>query len=298
MKHSARLISSTFAATTIVLLTVVPAAAQSAVGPGSSRTSLKIVRDVDYIANADNAGGKDRLDIYVPDGARSAPVIFSIHGGALEAGDRSEERFVGQRFAGAGYVTVVISYRLSPDVSHPAHIQDVAAAFAWVTRNIAQNGGDSNRILVIGHSAGAYLAMLVASDPRWLAAHKLSPRDIAGVAPVSGFYWVDREGVAPDRPAYVWGRDRKVWVDASPAHYVRPDMPPVLLLDTDGDEPWRQQQKADFAAALRAAGDKDVTVYKVKGRTHMSVWTEMNDSEREETSSQILRFAKRLFAAP
>jgi len=298
MKHSARLISLTFAATTIVLLTVLPAAAQSAVGAGFSRTSLKVVRDVDYVANADYADGKDRLDIYVPDGARNTPVIFSIHGGALEAGDRSEERFVGERFAGAGYVTVVISYRLSPDVSHPAHIQDVAAAFAWVTRNIARNGGDPNRILVIGHSAGAYLAMLLATDPRWLAAHKLSPRDIAGVAPISGFYWVEREGVAPDRPAYVWGRDRKVWVEASPAHYLRPDIPPVLLLDTDGDEPWRQQQKADFAAALRAAGHKDVTVYKVKGRTHMSVWTEMNDSEREETSTQILRFAQRLFATP
>jgi len=298
MKHSARLISSTFAATTIVLLTVLPAAAQSAVGAGFSRTSLKVVRDVDYVANADYADGKDRLDIYVPDGARNTPVIFSIHGGALEAGDRSEERFVGERFAGAGYVTAVISYRLSPDVSHPAHIQDVAAAFAWVTRNIARNGGDPNRILVIGHSAGAYLAMLLATDPRWLAAHKLSPRDIAGVAPISGFYWVEREGVAPDRPAYVWGRDRKVWVEASPAYYLRPDIPPVLLLDTDGDEPWRQQQKADFAAALRAAGHKDVTVYKVRGRTHMSVWTEMNDGEGEETSSQILRFAKRLFAAP
>ncbi|PYR69383.1 MAG: hypothetical protein DMF88_06330, partial [Acidobacteria bacterium] len=138
----------------------------------------------------------------------------------------------------------------------------------------------------------------LAADPRWLAAHQLSPRAIAGVAPVSGFYWVDREGVAPDRPAYVWGTDRRVWVDASPAHYLRADMPPVLLLDTDGDEEWRQQQKTDFAAALRAAGHKDVTVYKVRGRTHMSIWTEMNDGESEETSSQILRFAKRLFAAP
>jgi acetyl esterase/lipase len=313
MRHSARLIASTLAQAAIVLvLAVLPAAAQSrapaagppeggpyrsAVGSGFSRTSLKVVRDVDYVADADYADGKDRLDIYLPDGARNAPVIFSIHGGALEAGDRREERFVGQRFAGAGYVTVIISYRLSPDVSHPAHIQDVAAAFAWVTRNIARHGGDSNRILVIGHSAGAYLAMLLAGDPRWLAAHKLTPRAIAGVAPVSGFYWVDREGVAPDRPTYVWGTDRRVWVDASPAKYLRPDMPPVLLLDTDGDEAWRQQQTAEFAEALRAAGHKDVTVYKIRGRTHMSVWTRMNDGEREETSSQILRFATRLFAA-
>jgi acetyl esterase/lipase len=271
----------------VLVLAALPAAAQS--------HRVTVVRDLDYVTSADYPDGKDRLDIYIPDGARNAPVIFSIHGGALEAGDRREERFVGQRFAGAGYVTVVISYRLSPDISHPAHIQDVAAAFAWVTRNIAGHGGDPNRILVIGHSAGAYLAMLLAADPRWLAAHTLSPRAIAGVAPVSGFYWVDREGVAPDRPAYVWGTDRRVWVDASPAHYLRADMPPVLLLDTDGDEEWRQQQKTDFAAALRAAGHKDVTVYKVRGRTHMSVWTDMNDGESEETSSQILRFAKRLF---
>ena len=277
-------------ASIVLVLAVLPAAAQS--------HKVAVVRDVDYVANADYADGKDRLDIYVPDGARNAPVIFSIHGGVLVAGDRSEERFVGQRFAGAGYVTVVISYRLSPDVAHPAHIQDVAAAFAWVTRNIARHGGDSGRILVTGHSAGAYLAMLLVADPRWLAAHKLSPHVIAGVAPVSGFYWVDREGVGPDRPTYIWGRDRRVWVDASPAKYLRADMPPVLLLDTDGDEAWRQQQKVDFAEALRAAGHKDVTVYKVRGRTHMSVWTEMNDGEGEETSSQILRFAERLFAAP
>src|ERR671924_444443 len=86
-----------FAAIALVLVAV-PAAAQS--------HRVTVIRDLDYVANADYPGGKDRLDIYVPDGARNAPVIFSIHGGALEAGDRREERFVGQRFAGAGYVTV------------------------------------------------------------------------------------------------------------------------------------------------------------------------------------------------
>lgn len=61
-------------------------------------------------------------------------------------------------------------------MSHPAHIQDVAAAFAWVKRNIRQHGGDSDRVIVIGHSAGAYLAALLATDSRYLAAHKLSPQ--------------------------------------------------------------------------------------------------------------------------
>jgi acetyl esterase/lipase len=258
---------------------------------------VNVVRNLDYVANADYAGGKDRLDLYIPEGAANAPVIVSLHGGALSAGDRREETFVGERFAAAGYLTAVTSYRLSPGVAHPAHVEDAAAAFAWVKRNVKQHGGDPERIIMIGHSAGAYLAMLLATDTRYLAAHKLSPGDIKGLVPVSGFFWVDKPGVAPDRPTYVWGTDPKVWMDASPARYLRADLPPVLLIDTDGDEDWRQQQNADMAAALRAAGVKDVGLRQVKGRTHMSVWTEMLDGESEETSSLILQFANRVLGA-
>ena len=117
-----------------------------------------------------------------------------------------------------------------------------------------------------------------------------------GVVPVSGFFWVDRPGVAPDRPKDVWGTDRNIWIESSPSRYIRGDVPPVLLIDTDGDEEWRQQQNIDMAAALRSAGHKDVESHKVYGRTHMSVWTEMLDGEPEETSSSILRFAKRVLA--
>src|SRR5687768_6771240 len=78
--------------------------------------TFTIVRDVDYVADVDFPDGKDRLDLYIPAGVTNAPVIFSLHGGALSMGDRAEESFVGQRFAAAGYLTVVISYRLSPAV--------------------------------------------------------------------------------------------------------------------------------------------------------------------------------------
>ena len=257
---------------------------------------VTVVKNIDYVVDVDYPDGKDRLDLYIPKGATNAPVIVSLHGGALWQGDRAEEAFVGQRFAAAGYLTVVASYRLSPQVSHPAHIQDVAAAFAWVKRSIRQHGGDSDRIIVIGHSAGAYLAALMATDSRYLAAHKLSPSDIRGVVPVSGFFWVDKPGVAPDRPKEVWGPEQRVWMEASPARYLRADLPPVLLIYTDGDEEWRKKQNDDMAAALRAAGHKDVTVRQVKGRTHMSVWTKMLDGDSEETSTAILLFAKRLLS--
>jgi acetyl esterase/lipase len=255
-----------------------------------------VIKNLDYIADVDYPDGKDRLDLYIPAGVTNAPVIFSLHGGALWGGDRAEEVFVGQRFAAEGYLTVVTSYRLSPQVSHPAHIQDAAAAFAWVKRNIRRYGGDPDRVIIIGHSAGAYLAALLATDSRYLAAHKLSPKDIKGLVPVSGFFWVDKPGVAPDRPKAVWGADPKVWMEASPARYLRADLPPVLLIYTDGDEEWRQKQNDDMAAALRSAGHRDVTVRQIKGRTHMSVWTNMLDGESEETSSSILLFARRVLS--
>ena len=182
---------------------------------------MRVVRDVPYLQGANYADDKDKLDLYLPEGRPNAPVIVSYYGNQLMGGDKSEDAYIGRRFASAGFVTAVVNYRLSPGVSHPAHVQDAAASFAWVKRHIAEYGGDPDRVFVIGYSAGGYLAALLSTDPRYLAAHKLSPRDIRGTVPVSAFYWVERPGVAPDRDKSVWGTDRNVWVDASPAHHLR-----------------------------------------------------------------------------
>jgi acetyl esterase/lipase len=254
---------------------------------------VRVVSDIDYIASAEYPEKKDRLDIYTPEKASGAPVIVSIHGGALRAGDKSAQTFVGQRFASAGHVTVVVNHRLSPGVVHPAHIEDIAAAVAWVKRNIAKHGGDPQKIFVIGHSAGAYLAALLILDPRYLAAHEMAPGDIRGVVPVAGFFYVDRPGVAPDRPKDTWGADVNVWKAASPATYIRRNVPPLLLLYADGDDEWRRKQQDEFATALRERGDNDVEVRMIKGRTHNTVWTEMANGD-EDTSRAILQFVSRL----
>jgi acetyl esterase/lipase len=258
-----------------------------------ARAQVRVVADVDYIPASDYADKKDRLDLYIPANVTSAPVIFSIHGGGLRQGDKSAHAFVGQRFAAAGHVTVVVNHRLSPGVMHPAHIEDIAAAFAWVKKNIARHGGDPDRIVVIGHSAGAYLAALLALDPRYLAAHGLHPRDIRGVVPVSAFFYVDRPGVAPDRPKDTWGSDVNVWKAASPAVYVSREAPPMLLLYADGDDAWRREQQGEFAAALRKAGGRDVETQMISGRTHNTVWSEMAKGD-EDTSRAIVQFVARL----
>src|SRR5437773_71185 len=116
--------------------------------------AVRVVRDVAYLPGG-TAENKHTLDLYLPEGVTRGPVIVSYYGGALTAGDKKQEAFVGECFASAGIATAVVNYRLSPAVRHPAHIEDAAASFAWVKRHIAEYGGDANRVFVIGHSAGA-----------------------------------------------------------------------------------------------------------------------------------------------
>jgi acetyl esterase/lipase len=259
----------------------------------SAAAQVRVVADVDYVASAEYADKKDRLDIYVPDGARNAPVIIAIHGGGLRGGDKSGQTGIGQRLASAGHVTVVVNHRLSPGVSHPAHIEDIATAVAWVKKNIATHGGDPGRVFVIGHSAGAYLAALLATDRRYLAAHGMRPQDIRGFVPVSAFFYVDRQGVAPDRPKDTWGTDVNVWKSASPGTHIESGLPPFLLLYADGDDEWRRKQQTEFAGAMRAKGNRDIETREIAGRTHNSVWFDMAKGE-EETSRAIVDFVRRL----
>jgi acetyl esterase/lipase len=269
------------------------AIALATVAAHSATAQIRVEHDIKYTAGPAYADNKDKLDIFIPPGAKSAPVIVSLYGGALTAGDKSEQPYVGQRFAEAGYVAVLINYRLSPTVAHPAHVQDAAAAVAWVKKNISKYGGDPNKIVLTGHSAGAYLISLLLLDPRYLAAYGMKPSDIRGAAPVSAFFYVEGTGVGPDRPKYIWGSDPKGWPAASPASYVRADVPPMLLLYADGDDAWRRQQQTDFAAALRAAGDTQIETHMITGRTHLTVWYTMKDGQ-DETSKAIEAFAARV----
>jgi acetyl esterase/lipase len=258
--------------------------------------AVRVVRDVAYLPGG-NADNKHTLDLYLPDGRPNGPVIVSFYGGALMQGDKNQQTFVGQRFASSGIATAVVNYRLSPSVKHPAHVEDAAAAFAWVKRHIAGYGARADQVFVVGHSAGAYLVALLATDERYLAAEHLSLRDIRGVVPVSAFYWVERQGVAPDRDKSVWGTDQNVWVDASPAHHLHPRVPPILILYADGDEQWRRDQNVEAAQALRAAGNTRVEIVQIAGRTHNSIWSRLNDAG-DEVSERIVKFVQETTGLP
>jgi acetyl esterase/lipase len=185
-----------------------------------------------------------------------------------------------------------VNYRLSPEVSHPAHVQDAAASFAWVKRHIAEYGGNADQVFITGYSAGAYLVALLSMDARYLGAQNLSPRDIRGAVPVSAFYWVERRGVAPDRDKSVWGNDRNVWVDASPAHHLQAGAPPMLILYAERDEDWRREQNIEFASVMKDTGNKSVEIAMIPNRNHATIWSRVGD-EGDETAERIIRFVSR-----
>jgi acetyl esterase/lipase len=150
--------------------------------------SFQVYTDIAYYDGPDAHPIKHRLDLFVPEGLKDAPVLIFVHGGGWTSGDKNLYSFIGRAFAEQGFVTAVINYRLSPQVQHPAHIEDVARAFAWVYRNIAQYGGNPEKIFVMGHSAGGHLVALLALDEKYLQAHGLTLAAIKGAIPISGIY--------------------------------------------------------------------------------------------------------------
>jgi acetyl esterase/lipase len=229
--------------------------------------SVRVVKDVDYVDEQEYENGKDRVDLYFPQGATNVPVVVFFHGGGLRQGDKSESEHVGRALAGKGIGAVIANYRLSPSVAHPAHAEDAARSVAWVRRNIKEYGGNPGKVFLSGHSAGAYLVSLISTDARYLKAQGLSTKDVAGVVPISGFFWVEK--VAPDRPKDVWGADPKLWPEASPAKYVSAGAPPTLFLYADGDDEWRRQQNEEMAEAMKAEA------VQIADRDHLGIFTRL-----------------------
>ncbi len=142
-----------------------------------------IKRNIPYVEN-----GHERhvLDIYAPENAKNLPVVFWIHGGGWQTGDKTDVKLKPQWFMDKGFIFVSTNYRLLPEVDMGTLIRDVAKASGWVHRHIAEHGGDSKRVLVGGHSAGAQLAAIICTDDRYLKEDGVSFDGLIGCVPVDG----------------------------------------------------------------------------------------------------------------
>lgn len=149
----------------------------------SAGVEMKVTRDIPY---AKPALERQILDVYTTDGARGLPVVFWIHGGGWQTGDKSLVQIKPQAFVDRGFVFVSTNYRLLPVVEMGDINRDIAKSIHWVHDHIAEYGGDPERMLIMGHSAGAELAALICTDDRYLKAEGLSLKFIKGCVPVDG----------------------------------------------------------------------------------------------------------------
>lgn len=225
----------------------------------------QLTADVPYV----EAGhARQVLDIYTSDGARNQPVVFWIHGGGWQVGDKSSVQIKPKWFTDRGYVFVSTNYRLLPEVTMEELVRDIAKSLAWVHGNIAKQGGDPRRIFVMGHSAGAQLAALICTDDRYLAAEGVPMEVLRGCVPVDGDTY--------DVPAMIltaemrqtlhglplptvghrvkFGNDPRKHIELSAVTHVAADkgIPPFLILHVAG-HPDVTAQALRLNAALRQA---------------------------------------------
>ena len=171
---------------------------------------------------------RQKVDVYQPARAvANPPMVVFFYGGSWSFGDRADYRFVGEALASQGIVAVIADYRLSPQVRYPVFVQDSASAMRWAFDHAAEYGVSASRIFVMGHSAGAYNAAMLALDKRWLEAVNLSPPQLAGWIGLAGPYDFLPIGDPKTQVAFSWPDTP---ADSQPLFHASRASPPALLL--------------------------------------------------------------------
>ena len=202
---------------------------------------------VDHTINlAYGADARQKLDVYVPREAANRPVVIFWYGGSWQKGDKSNYRFVGTALAKLGFVAVIPDYRLYPQVAFPLFDADGARAVAWVEQHAQAFGGDPQRIVLMGHSAGAHTAAFLAFNHAFLERFGASSRDIVGLIGLSGPYVLVPDSDAL-RAAFAAPFSEKDW---QPIRFVDSQAPPTLLLHGLADKEVLPRETIELRDAL------------------------------------------------
>lgn len=260
------------------------AVAAPAPAPAAYTARLDLSYDIDS-PPAPSPPGHNQLDLYTPAGARrgSRPVVVYLHGGGWQVGDkRNQIRRKVDLFTGAGYVFASLNYRLSPfapptgafdpnRVKFPDHPHDVGEAIGWLHRDVTRYGGDPTRIVLIGHSSGAHLVSLVATDPRYLSAYQVPRRQILGAVSLDTATYDIAARADPQRNEgargiwSVFGTPEEnaatgAWLAASPLRWADTGDPPFLLVIQQAAARKRTNQTRRMARALGLASEAVLAV--------------------------------------
>lgn len=217
------------------------------------------------------------LDIYRPTrpAATPAPVVVFFYGGSWQRGERAQYRFVGQRLAANGILAIVADYRTTPQAGFPAFVDDAARAVRWTFDHAAQWGGDRERVFLAGHSAGAQIAALLATDGRHLQRRDVEPGALAGVIGLAGPY----DFAITGRLEQVFGAPSQ-WSQAQPLNFVDGDEPPFLLVHDRDDRVVESADSVAMAETLRGH-DVPAQLLLLPGGGHSAPLAGLYDPSRE-----------------
>lgn len=254
--------------TLLLLLAGLALPACAALRPGGVLTEG--ARDVAYGPHP-----RQRMDIYVPKSGGDAPrpVVFFIYGGSWANGAKENYSFVGDALSARGFVTVIADYRLVPEVRFPVFIEDGALALRFVRDNIVRFGGAPRELHLMGHSAGAYNAMMLTLDKRYLAAVGMRSGDIRSTVGLSGPY--DFLPLDIDVTKEAFGNARSL-AETQPINFVRRDAPPIFLATGSEDTTVLPRNSERLALALRKAGAQSVSLKTYPGLGHAGTATALS----------------------
>lgn len=234
--------------------------------------TAEITQDIDFGNHP-----KLKYDLYLPDQPnqefQNTPVIVFFYGGSWNRGDKSEYEFVGRRLASLGYITAVPNYRLYPEVKYPEFLQDGAESIAHLKSELLkpryQPYKPSNEYILMGHSAGAYNAAMLALDPRWLntagVPHEQSVKGFIGLAGAYNIYPIKDTDVQPvfNHPDYP--------KDSQPIDYSAKANAPALILTPETDTLVSiERNSVALQRALSEAGNR-ATLEQVEGTNHVTL---------------------------
>lgn len=196
--------------------------------------------------------GRQNLDVYVPRNAgRELPVVVFFYGGTWQSGRRQDYRFVAQALTSSGVIAVIPDYRVYPEVKFPSFLEDGAAAVSWVRNHIGDFDGEAARLFLMGHSAGAYIAAMLALNPGYLAQAGMAADELRGFIGIAGPY--DFLPLKNQKLIKIFGGADGI-PETQPVNFVRAKAPPALLLHGEADKIVRPHNTSRLAERLRKAG--------------------------------------------
>jgi len=238
-------------------------------------------------------GPRRTLDMYSPTQPPDrAPVIVFFYGGGWSSGAKADYSFVGDAFAAQGFLTIIPDYRVYPEVRFPDFVEDAAAALHWVRENASGFGGDPNRIVLVGHSAGAHIAMLAALDPRYAEAAGFDRRAIRGVVGLAGPYGFDDFDAPLLRNVFGEVADP---LTTMPRQYAQRGAPPLLLLHGDRDRRVPVYSSERMHETAREVGQAaEIKIY--PSLDHPGILQALGMARRDEAPvlADTLAFARRV----